>query len=131
MELFGAQVLRDVDEVTLGRVPVVPEYLTVWLVMEAFELAHRFGDHFGLVLLADDPVVSLVLLEERGSELVESEAAAAHPIGTRGDTSRIVSFDDFLESRQAASRRVVSEFDPNPAAPELVRNSSSRARTEE
>ena len=89
-ELVGAQVLGGhVDEVALGRVTVIPEDFAVRRVAEAFELAHRLGEHLRLVLLADDPVAPLVLLKERGRELEEAEATTTFPVGTRSDTSGI------------------------------------------
>ena len=91
------QVLRrDVDEVPLGRVAVLPVDRVARRVGEAFQLADRLGQHRGVVLLVDDPVAPLVLFEQRRREPVVAEAAAALPADRLGDAAGVLAVDDLL-----------------------------------
>ena len=54
---------------------------------EAFQLAHRLGQHGGVVCLVDDPVAPLVLFQKRRRETVVAETAAAFPVDRLGDAA--------------------------------------------
>ena len=87
-KLLVAERLRgDVDEIALGRMPVLPVDRVARRIGEALQLAQRLGQHRGVVLLVDDPVAPLVLLQQRRREPVVAETAAALPAHRLGDAA--------------------------------------------
>src|ERR1035437_1386498 len=108
---------------------VLPVYGFAWGVGEAHLLAHRLGQHRGVVLLADDVAPKPVLLKQRRGQVIIAEPATALPSHRPGDASRILAIDYFLQPRNDVSVAVLAEFDHDPAAAHLVGYRTGDART--
>ncbi len=96
-------------------------------VAEAFELAQRLGQHLGVVVLVDHPLAPAILLQQARREAAIAEAATALPADGLGDPALVFAVDDFLQPRNDVGVAVLTQFDHDPAAAHLVRDSAGGA----
>ena len=83
-----------------------------WRVAEAFQLAHRLGQHRGVVLLVDHPVAPVSCLQQRRRQPVVAETAAALPVACLRDAAVILAVDDLLQPRDDVRVAVLAQFAP-------------------
>ena len=98
---------------------------------EAHQLAHGLGQHRGVELAADHPIVPAVLFQQRRGEAVVAEAAAALPADGLGDAAGIVAVDHLLQARDDVGVAVLAQLDHDPASPHLVGDGAGGAGTGE
>jgi hypothetical protein len=132
LQLFRRQALRgDVDEVVLGALAVLPVVRVAGCVGEAFQLADRCRQHFGVVVLVDDPLAPAVLLQQAGGEAVVAEAAAALANSRLADAALVLAVDDLFQARNDVRVAVLAQLDHDPAAAHLVGDGAGGAGTGE
>ena len=76
-------------------------------------------------------VAEAVFFKQRWRDVEVAETAAAFPSSCLGDAAWIFTVNDLLQTRDDVRVAVLAEFDHDPAATHLVRDSSSGARASE
>src|SRR5258708_37087531 len=96
-------------------------------VVESFELAHSLSEHYGVVILIDNPVAPLVLFQKRWRQPVITKPAAALPIDCLADSTLIGSVYHLPQARNDVRVNVLAQLDHDPASAHLLRNGAGCA----
>ena len=127
LQLLSCECLGcNIDEISFCRVPVYPVFRVAGSIRKALKLAHSFGKHRSVVLLADDPIGELVLLQKRRCESVIAEPTAAFPPDRFGDSTFVRAFDHLFKSWDYMRVAVFTAVRSLSIAYPFVSNSSGR-----
>ena len=110
---------------------LLPEQLAVRVVGEALVEGHAGGQHVRVVIRVDDRFSEGVLVDEGGSQLVETVSAALFPFGGLGDPARVFPGDHLVKTHFAVGVGMTAHFNADVPAAHLVGNGGGRAGAEE
>ena len=77
--LCGKILRRDINEIALAGMAVLPPLNFGWCVGKTFQLSKRLGQLCGVVFRVDDRIVPAVVDDQAGSETIVTEATATLP----------------------------------------------------